>query len=57
MNEHYIVKLHYAFQTKNKLYLILEYCENGDLSKLLKKYGRLDESVARIYVAEIILAI
>lgn len=28
----FIVNLNYAFQTGKKLYLILEYCEGGDLS-------------------------
>lgn len=28
----FIVNLNYAFQTNKKLYLIMEYCEGGDLS-------------------------
>lgn len=28
----FIVNLNYAFQTNQKLYLIMEYCEGGDLS-------------------------
>lgn len=28
----FIVKLMYAFQTNDELFLILEYCPNGDLS-------------------------
>jgi len=53
----FIVKLNFAFQTKNKLYLILDYCEHGDLGHLLRRKGKLDEGVAKIYVAEITLAI
>jgi protein-serine/threonine kinase len=31
MSSPFIVRLFYAFQTENKLYLILEYCPGGDL--------------------------
>lgn len=53
----FIVQLNYAFQTQNKLYLILDNCPGGDLGKLLQKQGKLSEEVARIYIAEILLAI
>ena len=36
----FIVRLCYAFQTKTKLYLILEYCQGGDLGKHLMKTGK-----------------
>lgn len=29
----FIVKLNYAFQTKTKLFLVLDYCPGGDLKK------------------------
>jgi protein-serine/threonine kinase len=35
MNHPFIIKLYYAFQTNSKLFLILEYCPGGDLSKHL----------------------
>jgi len=53
----FIVQLNFAFQTKNKLYMILDFCPGGDLGKLLIKRGKLSEEVARIYIAEILLAI
>ena len=53
----FIVKLNYSFQTSKKLFLILDYCPGGDLGKLLAKKGKIDESLARIYIAEIVLAI
>ncbi len=31
----FIVKLRYAFQTKDKLFMILDYCPGGDLGELL----------------------
>jgi serine/threonine protein kinase len=53
----FIVKLSYAFQTKRKLYLILDYCPGGDMGKLLRRKGKFTEDIVRIYIAEIILAI
>lgn len=57
MNHPFIVSLHAAFQTKRQLFLIMEYCPNGDLSHLLRKEIRFSEEKARIYIMEIILAI
>ena len=31
----FIVKLNYAFQTQEKLFLILDYCPGGDLAEYL----------------------
>lgn len=53
----FIVPLHYAFQTPKYLYLILELCSNGDLFGFIEKKGKLEESVSRFYLAEVILAL
>lgn len=53
----FIVKLHCAFQSKNKLYMVMDYCRGGDLGHLLQRKNRLPEDVARIYLAEVLLAI
>lgn len=53
----FIVNLNYAFQTRDKLYLILEYCPGGDLSQVLKLEGKFIEPRAKVYAAEILLAI
>lgn len=39
INHPFVVKLHYAFQTMEKLYLVMDYCPGGDLAKLLRKKG------------------
>lgn len=57
LNHPFIVPLYYAFQTPKYLYLILELCPNGDLLELLEKKGILEETVARFYLAEVILAL
>ena len=53
----HINKLYYAFQTMKNLYLILEFCPNGDLSTHLQERNRFTESVAGFYIAEVILSI
>uniref|UniRef100_A0A0K2T1A9 non-specific serine/threonine protein kinase n=1 Tax=Lepeophtheirus salmonis TaxID=72036 RepID=A0A0K2T1A9_LEPSM len=53
----FIVDLLYAFQTKGKLYLILEFCSGGELFTHLDREGIFMEEKACFYVAEIILAL
>ena len=53
----FIVGLNYAFQTEKKLVLIMDYCPGGDVGKLLEREGRLEESRARIYISEVLLAL
>ncbi|EAR86537.2 Serine/Threonine kinase domain protein (macronuclear) [Tetrahymena thermophila SB210] len=57
MQHPFIVSLKYAFQTKNKLYLVMDYCPGGDLDNLLFRKGRIPEPIAKIYICEIILAL
>lgn len=35
----------------------MQYCPGGDLLKMIKKRGKLDEETTKKYVAEVILAI
>ena len=56
-NHPFIVKLNYSFQTSSKLFLIIEYCPNSDLSKHLIKEKRFIESRAKFYICELILAL
>jgi len=53
----FIVNLNYAFQTTEKLYMILDFINGGELFFHLKKEGRFSEERVRLYVAEITLAI
>lgn len=53
----FIVGLDFAFQNDHRLYLIMEYCPGGDLSKQMKIHRKLDEDTARLYICEIIVAI
>lgn len=53
----FIVSLQCSFQTDEKLFLVLDYCPGGDLGKTLQKEKKFSESRARIYLAEVLLAI
>uniref|UniRef100_G1QEZ1 Ribosomal protein S6 kinase beta-2 n=1 Tax=Myotis lucifugus TaxID=59463 RepID=G1QEZ1_MYOLU len=53
----FIVELAYAFQTRGKLYLVLECLSGGDLFTHLQRKGILLEDTACFYLAEITLAL
>lgn len=57
MNHPFIVKLDCAFQDHQNLYLILEYCKNGNLAELIDELFTIPETMAKIYAAEIVLAL
>ena len=58
-NHPFIVTLHYSFQTRDKLYFVMQYCAGGELFTALRSRAgkRFEESTARFYAAEILLAI
>lgn len=53
----FIVSLRYAFQTSQKLCLVMDYCPGGDLGNLLSTDKRFSEEVTRAYAAEVLLAL
>lgn len=53
----FIVGLNMAFQSKDKLYFVLDYCAGGELFFHLGKVGKFSEHRACFYAAEITLAI
>lgn len=53
----FIVRLHYAFQTEGKLYLILEFLRGGDLFTRLSKEVMFTEEDVKFYLAELALAL
>lgn len=52
-----IVKLYYAFQDRDKVYLILEYLAGGELFNHLAQEKFMSEKNAAFYIAQIILAL
>ncbi|KAL5987078.1 putative serine/threonine protein kinase ire4, partial [Asimina triloba] len=53
----FVVRFYYSFTCSDNLYLVMEYLNGGDLYSLLRKVGCLEEDVARIYIAELVLAL
>lgn len=53
----FLIHLVYAFQTTEKLYMVLEYSGGGELFFWIKKQHRFSESRARLYAAEVYLAV
>uniref|UniRef100_A0A1I7XZZ4 Ribosomal protein S6 kinase n=1 Tax=Steinernema glaseri TaxID=37863 RepID=A0A1I7XZZ4_9BILA len=53
----FIVRLHYAFQTEGKLYLILDFLRGGDLFTRLSNEVMFTEDDVKFYLAELALAL
>jgi len=53
----FIVKLRFAFQTPDKLYLVTDFMQGGELFYHLHREGRFNETKTRFYICEIIVAI
>eukprot|EP00892_Ulva_mutabilis_P008167 jgi/Ulvmu1/5722/UM024_0075.1 len=52
----YLVTLRFAFQTNHRLFLVMDYIEGGHLWTHMKA-GFLPEAVAKVFTAEIVLAL
>ena len=57
MHHPFMVSLNFAFQTADKLFLILDYLPGGDLASHLRIEKKFSEARARLYLCEIVLAI
>ncbi|KAG2691150.1 hypothetical protein I3843_09G218200 [Carya illinoinensis] len=53
----FIVQLRYSFQTKYRLYLVLDFVNGGHLFFQLYHHGLFREDLARVYAAEIVSAV
>lgn len=56
-NHPFLMKMHYAFQTTEQLFLVLDYCPGGELFFHLSRYKRFPERVSKFYAAELLLAL
>ena len=56
-NSEWIVELKYSFQDHDYLYLVMEFLPGGDLMSLLMSNDILPEEQAKLYAAEMVLAI
>jgi serine/threonine protein kinase len=53
----FIVQLHYAFQTAEKLFLVMDFAAGGELYSHIQKARRFPEATAAFYAAELVLAL
>ncbi|KAK9063252.1 hypothetical protein SSX86_017122 [Deinandra increscens subsp. villosa] len=53
----FVVRFFYSFTCKENLYLVMEFLNGGDLFSLLRSLGCLEENMARVYIAEVVLAL
>ena len=53
----FIVKLHFAFQTPERLYFVIDFLNGGELFFHIRKEIRFSESRAVFYTAEMLLAL
>lgn len=56
-NHPFIVTMHASFQTKEKLFIIMDFCAGGELFLKLGREGIFRERTAAFYLAEITLAL
>lgn len=53
----FVVRGVYTFQTNRFLYIVMEYMKGGDFANLLEGIGAFDEDATRFYLGQIILAV
>lgn len=53
----FLMHLSYSWQDEKYLYLAMKYCPGGDLRSLLSAIGPFEEDEARLYMAEMVLAV
>mmetsp|Transcript_15038 Transcript_15038/g.21077 ORF Transcript_15038/g.21077 Transcript_15038/m.21077 type:complete len:1067 (+) Transcript_15038:189-3389(+) len=53
----FLVALRYAFQTPNKLYMVMDYIPGGELFSLLSNHHELSAKDTRFYAAELVVAL
>lgn len=53
----FIVRLHAAFQSPTRLYLVMDFAAGGEIMWHLRRQAMLSEEAARFYAAELLLAL
>lgn len=50
LNHSNIVKYIGFIKTREHLFIVLEFCENGSLSTTVKKFGQISENLVAVYI-------
>ena len=53
----FVAKLYFTFQSKENLYLVMEYLNGGDCATLIESLGSLPEEWTKSYIAEVVLGL
>jgi serine/threonine protein kinase len=53
----FVVKLHFAFHSASKIFMLVDYVERGELFYIMRLKGKFTEDEARFFAGEIFLAI
>ncbi|KAG6725740.1 hypothetical protein I3842_02G046000 [Carya illinoinensis] len=53
INNPNIIRLFDAIETEDKIYLVLEYCDGGDLAAYIQRHGKVSEAVARHFMRQL----
>ncbi len=53
----FVTRLHHAFQSPERVFLVMSYAAGGDMFTLLTRKGRFSNDVTKFYAAEMILAL
>jgi len=53
----FIVKLHWAFQSKEELFFVMDICTGGEIFFHLSNFKRFSEHMAKFYFCEIVLGL
>ncbi|KDQ11479.1 hypothetical protein BOTBODRAFT_177313 [Botryobasidium botryosum FD-172 SS1] len=54
LNHPNIVKYKGFVKTREYLYIILEYCENGSLHNISKRFGKFPENLVAVYISQVL---
>ena len=57
LNHPFIVNMHYAFQDKDNLYLVMDLLKGGDLRFHISRYRKFSEEQTRFFIANMIYAL
>ena len=53
----FILKLQYAFESKDYLHFVVDFCSGGELFYLLQRHQRFTEQEVKFYFAEMLLGL
>jgi len=56
-NNPFLVKMFYAFQSKDNLFVVMEFCQGGDLASMLENLGAFSEEMTKAYTTELVLGL